>query len=83
MLGSADYGRRAARDHIIRRFVTQQRGVSAHHRQEIVEIVGDASGQLSDGFELLSLAQGRLGLSMLGHLCAQADVGPVQLKPKP
>ena len=45
--------------------------------------MGDAAGQLTDRLELLSLAQGRLGLSMLAHLCPQADIGRVQLKSKP
>src|SRR5207237_7521019 len=37
----------------------------------------------TDRLQLLSLAQGGLGLSMLADLCSQADIGRVQLNPKP
>jgi hypothetical protein len=37
------------------------------HRQQVVEVVGDAAGQLADGFQLLRLEQRRLGRVALGH----------------
>ena len=37
------------------------------HRQEVVEVVGDASGQLADGLQLLRLQQGGLGRVAFGE----------------
>ena len=42
------------------RFWLQQLQVAADDLQHIVEVVGDAAGQLADRFELLRLVQGRL-----------------------
>jgi len=36
--------------------------------QQVVEVVGDAAGQLADGFHLLRLAQGFFGAAALGDL---------------
>jgi hypothetical protein len=37
------------------------------HRQQVVEVMGDAAGQLADGLQLLGLEQRRLGRVALGH----------------
>ena len=39
----------------------QALGVAAHHHQEVVEVVGDAAGELADRLEPLRLLQRRLG----------------------
>jgi len=79
------YGALQQRNHgrIPGRTSHRQLQIADHSREKIGEIVGDAAGQLTNRLELLSLAQGRLGLPMLAHLCPQADIGRVQLNPKP
>src|SRR5438105_1989399 len=42
--------------------------VSPDHRQQIVEIVGNAAGDLADGFHLLGLPQPHLGGALLGEV---------------
>ncbi len=43
--------------------------------EEVVEVVGEAAGELSDGFHLLRLVELLLGGGAGGHLVAQALVG--------
>ena len=50
-----------------------------HHRQHVVEVVGDAAGQLADRFHLLDLAELRLGELPLDRFGAQRLVGVLQL----
>ena len=50
-----------------------------HHRQHIVEVVGDAAGQLADGLHLLDLAKLGLGRLALDRLGLQRLVGLPQL----
>ena len=49
-----------------------QLAVAQDHAQDVVEVVGDASGQAADALELLGLAQHllRLRLPLLGAPCA-------------
>ena len=42
-----------------------------HHGQHVVEVVGDAAGQLADGLHLLGLPQGILGFDAALHLVNQ------------
>ena len=65
------------------RSADRQNQVADHDRQQIVEIVRDPSGQLTDGLELLRLAQRRLGGLMFRDFGLQAKIGLVQLKPQP
>ena len=37
--------------------------------EQVVEVVGDAAGELTDGLHLLRLPERLLGLQALGHLC--------------
>jgi len=46
--------------------------------QQVVEIVGDAAGELAHGFHLLSLAQQLLGLGATVHLLAQLAIALLQ-----
>ena len=46
-----------------------------HDRQHIVEIVGDAAGELADRFDLLHLAHLALGRAAALRLLVQADIG--------
>ncbi|MNE15057.1 hypothetical protein D3C80_1079560 [compost metagenome] len=50
-------------------------GAGKDHRQQVVEVVGHASGQLTDGFEPLHLLQRRLDALAFVDLFAQAGVG--------
>ena len=55
--------------------------VADDHREHVVEVVGEAAGELADGFHLLGLGEGGLGAPLLGdvhgvHIAAQhAAVG--------
>ena len=42
--------------------------VADHHLQQVVEIVGDAAGELTQGFHLLRLAQGVFGVAAAGDV---------------
>ena len=46
----------------------QQIEIAEHGRQQIVEVVGDAAGELADRLDLLRLKQRRLRFLALGHL---------------
>ena len=48
-------------------------------RQHIVEIVGDAAGQLADGFHLLDLGELGLGGGALGRFGEQPPIGFAEL----
>lgn len=54
-----------------------------NHGQHIVEVVGDASGQLTHGFHLLGLSQLLLGLHALGDLICDTllQLGVERLEP--
>jgi hypothetical protein len=43
-------------------------GIAQHYRQQVVEVVRDAGGELADRLQLLGLAQLRLQLSALGDI---------------
>ena len=49
------------------------------HRQHVVEVVGDAAGQLADRLHLLDLAQLRLGRGALGRLGLEPLIGLAKL----
>ncbi len=53
--------------------------VAQHHHQEVVEIVGDAGGELADGFQPLGLAQHGLDPLALGDLAGELAVGAGEL----
>jgi hypothetical protein len=60
----------------------QQLAVGEDHRQHVVEVVGDAAGELADGVHLLRLAQALLEALALGeiederhHLVGAGDLG--------
>ncbi len=48
-------------------------------RQHVVEVVGDAAGQLADGVHFLHLQQLAFGLDATGGLLAQIFVGPAKV----
>ena len=66
---------------IVRREVLEEKlGVAGDRRQEIVEVVGDAAGELAHRLQplrqvqpLLTLAQRFLGAASLGHVLIRAD----------
>ena len=41
--------------------------------QDVVEVVGDAAGELADGFHLLRVAELRLELALTGDVAADAE----------
>jgi len=49
-------------------------------RKQVVEIVGDPPGQLTDNFELLRLAQSSLSRLSFRDFCLKAKVGLTQFK---
>jgi hypothetical protein len=49
--------------------------IAGHHRQQIVEVMRDAAGQLADRFHLLRLDQCRLRPFAFGHFLHQHVVG--------
>ena len=51
----------------------QQLGVAEDRGQEIVEVVGDAAGELADRIHLLRLDQLRFELPAFGDIDADAD----------
>ena len=53
--------------------------IAADDLQHVVEIVGDAAGQLADRFHLLRLVQGRLAGGQFLLAAAQRDEGGVAL----
>ena len=46
--------------------------------EQVIEVVGDAAGELADGFDLLRLPQGFFDVRTLVHLSAQFQVGLLQ-----
>ncbi|MDH1669445.1 hypothetical protein N5E16_04080 [Stutzerimonas stutzeri] len=52
---------------------------AGNHHQQVVEVMGDAAGELADGLDFLRLAQGLLDTGAFGHLRAQFLVGLFQL----
>src|SRR6516162_5867087 len=65
---------------IIARPAARQYHVSNHHRQQVVEIMGNAASQLAKYLELLRLAQGRLGRPVFGHFRPQAKIDLVEFE---
>ena len=63
----------------VRGIVAQQLGIAAHHRQQVVEVVGDPAGELADRLHPLSLPQGGLGLAALLDLDLKALVDRSQI----
>ena len=55
-----------------------QSQIAVDDRKQIVEIVGDPPGQLTDYLELLRLAQSRLSGLPFRDLCLKAKVGAAQ-----
>ena len=53
----------------------QQLQIAEHHLQQIVEIMGDPAGQLSDCFHMPGLPQRRFHAFALRHFGAQTLVG--------
>ena len=58
---------------LVRHLVEHQVGVAENRRQQVVEVVGDAAGQLSDCFHLLRLAQLLLELAAVGDVAHVDD----------
>jgi hypothetical protein len=56
-----------------------QAEIAQHHREQVVEVMGDAAREPADGIELLSVAQGLLGLGPMLHFGGQAILRLVQL----
>jgi hypothetical protein len=52
--------------------------ISRDHREEIVEIVRDPAGEMTDGLHLLRLAQGILGASPLLALGEKTPIGVLE-----
>ena len=42
--------------------------IADDHREHVVEVVGQAAGELADGLHLLGLGQGSLGAALLGDI---------------
>src|SRR4029077_10147184 len=57
-----------AEDVLIARAEGGQLDIAEHRGQQIVEIVSDAAGELTDHLQLLGLAKALLYLSALGHI---------------
>ena len=68
---------------ILPRSVTRQHQVSDHDRQQVVEVVGDAAGQLPHSLEFLSLPQSGFGRPVFSDLGLQAEIGLIQLEAQP
>src|SRR5215469_4441230 len=78
-LGGADDRRGATRDDVIRRVIMQQCGIPAHHSEEVVEIMRNSAGELSDGLHSLGLAQCGFGLLSFLHLKLQPLVDGLKI----
>ena len=50
-------------------------------RQDVVEVVGDAAGQLAHGLHLLRLPDLRFGRLLLGQVAAHEEMAPHRLRP--
>ncbi len=57
----------------------RQVGLAEHRRQDVVEVMGQASGQAPDGFELLGLAQPRLEVLALQEVALEVGERSRQL----
>ena len=55
------------------RLLLQQGHVADDAREQVVEVVGDAAGELTDGLRPLGLHQSLLELAAVGHVGAAAD----------
>ena len=60
--GKLDSFRRMLSFRIVGKSLLDQRDVAAHNHEQIVEIVRDASGQLTESLHFLDLRELRLGL---------------------
>ena len=72
--GCLDYGSEAPTHRTVLHGVVQHRGIAADHHEEIVEVVRDAAGQLSDCLHSLGLAQRGLSLVPLPDLDLEPPV---------
>jgi hypothetical protein len=57
-----------------------QSQIADHDRKQVVEVVGDTPGQLTDNLKLLRLAQSRLSGLPFRDFCLKAKVGSAQFK---
>src|SRR6266446_1610181 len=78
-LGGLRYGSEAPAHCIVRCSIVQHRGIAADHHEQIVEVVRDTAGKLSDRLHSLSLAQCGLSLLALPDLDLEAPVNARQI----
>ncbi len=74
-IGGAQNGRGAPLRRQALGLLAQQLGIGAHHRQQIVEIMGNAASQAADRFHALGLTQGGLGVLPFRDFDAQLPIG--------
>ncbi len=65
----------------IREVVRKDLGVADHHREEVVEVVGDAARELAHRLHLLRLAKLPFRPKPLREIAGDAEDGPVLVRP--